>query len=197
MTETQDNNIINQIKPNRNWFFIAGGLLLLFIGIVRLKRPQEKTELKSITVELLKDIENIKGRRSSIDFKFWTKEYENQFNILKGSITSGERQNIKELKKGQKLELLISETDIGNLGKSKKGITVRALKKEEKTLLSEEDFNKNRFAYKNRINIFAIFGGFMLFINGLKSIPNKINYLIAGIFGGLILLMKLFKFGLY
>ena len=57
----------------------------------------DKPSLEKIRVELYKDITNVKGLRSSVDYKFWTKEYKNQFNILNGSISNGKHQEIADL----------------------------------------------------------------------------------------------------
>lgn len=70
-------------KSNFNWYFLLAGILILFFGLTY-NQSTNQSSLEKITVELDKDIIMVKGRRSSIDFKFWTKEYKNQFNILNG-----------------------------------------------------------------------------------------------------------------
>jgi len=184
-------------KSSINWYFLIAGAIILYFGLSKSKSSEQNIQSRPITVELSKDIINVKGRKSKIDYKFWTKEYQNQFNIIDGSITRGKHESISNLKGGQKVELLIRELDFTELGKSQKDITVKGISLNGNSLMSEAEFNKNRSAYKDRLTIFSVFGGLMLLINGLTLVPKKINYALVGVFGGAILIMRIFEFGLY
>ena len=98
-------------KSNFNWYFLLAGILILYFGLTN-NQSINQSSLEKIRVELNKDITNVKGRRSSVDYKFWTKEYKNQFNILNGSITRGKHEEIAELKSGQVVELYITTADL-------------------------------------------------------------------------------------
>lgn len=184
-------------KVTMNWYFLIAGAIILYFGLSKSKSSEQNIESRPITVELSKDIINVKGRRSKIDYKFWTKEYQNQFNILDCSITRGKHEIISNLKGGQKVELLIQKLDLRELGKSKEDITVLGISLNGNSLMSEAEFNKNRNAYKDRLTVFSVFAGLMLFINGLTMVPKKIKYALVGVFGGVILTMRIFEFGLY
>lgn len=184
-------------KSNTNWYFLIAGAFLLYLGLSKNKSSIINTPSKSIIVELSKDIVNVKGYTNKIDYKFWTKEYPNQFNILDGSISRGGHESISNLKGGQKVEILVSELDYSELDKAKKGITVMGIALNGKTLMSESEFSKNRGSYKNRLTIFSAFIGLMLLINGLTVVSKKVNYALVGIFAGAILIMRVFEIGLY
>ena len=169
----------------------------MFFLISRNKTPQPDTALQKITITLSKDIANVKGRRSPIDYKMWTKQYPNQFNILDGSITSGKHKTIADLKSGQVCELLISASEYNALGQENKAITIKGIRVDQHQLMSPNEFHKNRTQYKNRIQIFAVFAAIMLMLNGLIPMPKKINYAIIGLFIATIFFMKILGIGFY
>lgn len=74
-------NKVTKQQSNFNWYFLLAGSLILYFGLTS-NQPTIQSSLEKITVQLDKDIINVKGRRSAVDYKFWTKEYKNQFNIL-------------------------------------------------------------------------------------------------------------------
>ena len=185
-------------KLSLNWYFLIVGAILLYIGLSSNKNSERVTHLRTITVELSKDIINVKGRHNRrIDYKFWTKEYANQFNILDGTITRGKSKPISNLKGGDKVELLISEVAFNELGTSTEDIIVKGLSLNGTALLSEVEFKKNNTAYGIRLSIFSVFLALMFLINGLTQVPKKINYVLVGVFGGVILIMRIFEFGIY
>jgi hypothetical protein len=183
-------------KSNSNWYFLLAGFIILYFGLTNNKSTQH-SELKKLTVELYKDIANVKGRRSSVDYTFWTKEYKNQFNILDGSIARGKHETISNLKKGQKVDLYISTSDFENLSDEKEEITVIGISLFGNPLMKQSEFYHNRDLYKVRMMIFCVFAALMLILNGLIKIPNKINSIIIGTFIGSIILMKIFEVGIY
>lgn len=180
-----------------NWHFLILGIIILSLSLYNTSSKKPITPSKQITIELSKDIINVKGRKSEIDYKFWTKAYHNQFNILKGSISSGKRKPISKLKEGQGLDVIISKNDFYNLNNTNKDITVRGLSINGTHLMSQSEFQNNRESYGQRIQIFSIFIAIMLIINALFKISKKINYLLVGIFASTILIMKIFEFGIY
>ncbi len=183
-------------KSNINWYFILAGVLALYVGLSN-NQTRKQTDLRIITVELSKDIINVKGRRSSIDYKFWTKECRNQFTILNGSISRGKHEAISNLKSGQKVDVFITTTDYDKLGNKNEDIVIRGISLNGNSLMSQEEFFNNRKTYKIRLMIFSVFTGLMLLLNGLTKISNKINYLIIGTFVGVIILMRIFEFRIY
>jgi hypothetical protein len=183
-------------KSNSNWYFLLAGFIILYFGLTNNKTTQH-SELKKLTVELYKDIANVKGRRSSVDYTFWTKEYKNQFNILDGSIARGKHETISNLKKGQKVNLYISTSDFENLSDEKEEITVIGISLSGNPLMTQDEFYHNRDLYKVRMMIFCVFAALMLILNGLIKIPNKINSIIIGTFLGSIILMRIFEVGIY
>jgi len=184
-------------KSNINWYLLIVGVVILYSGLSKSKSSGPSTESRLITVELSRDVINVKGRKSKIDYKFWTKEYQNQFNILDGSVTRGRREAISNLKGGQEIEILVSALALNKLGRSTGDITVKGVSLNGSSLMSEAEFDKNRFAYKKRLIIFSIFIGLMLLINSLVLVPKKVNYALVGVFGGAILIMRIFEFAIY
>jgi hypothetical protein len=183
-------------KSNLNWYFLLAGVLILYFSLTN-NQTTSQTELKKITVELNKDIINIKGRRSNVDYEFWTREYKNQFNILNGSITRGKHEAIANLKSGQVVDLYISTSDFENLSDNKKDITVQGIILNGIPLMTQEEFYHNRELYKVRLMILSIFMSLMLILNGLTKIPKKINYIIIGTFIGAIIIMRFFEIVIY
>ncbi len=155
------------------------------------------SSLEKIIVELDKDITNVKGRRSSVDYKFWTKEYKNQFNILNGSITRGKHKAIADLKGGQLVELYITTADLKNLSEGKEDVDIIGLSQNGIPLMTTDEFYHNRDLYKLRLKIFSVFIALMLILNGLTNIPKKINYIIVGTFIGTIITMRILEIDIY
>ena len=183
-------------KSNTNWYFLLAGALILYFGLTN-NQSTEQSELRKITVELHNDITNVKGRRSSVDYKFWTKEYKNQFNILNGSISREKHQTIADLKCGQVVELYIRIADLKNLNDGKVDIDILGLSLTGIPLMTTDEFYHNRDLYKVRLKIFSVFTALMLILNGLANIPKKINYIIIGTFIGAIIIMRMLEIVIY
>lgn len=183
-------------KQKSNWYFLLAGILILYFGLTN-NQTTGQSELKKITVELYKDITNVKGRTSSVDYKFWTKEYKNQFNILNGSLTKGKHEAIANLKGGQVVDLYITTSDFGNLSNGKEDITVNGISLIGNPLMTQDEFYNNRELYKIRLKIFSVFTALMLILNGLTQIPKKMNYIIVGTFIGTIIIMRIFQIVIY
>jgi hypothetical protein len=183
-------------KSNFNWYFLLAGFLILYFGLTN-NQSKKQLSLENIRVELYKDITNVKGRKSSIDYKFWTKEYKNQFNILNGSITRGKHEAIADLKGGQVVELYIMTADLKNLSDGKKDIDIIGISQNGIPLMTTEEFHHNQDLYKIRLKMFSVFTALMLILNGLTSIPNKINYIIIGAFIGAIIIMRMLEIVIY
>ncbi|MVO07753.1 hypothetical protein GOQ30_01080 [Flavobacterium sp. TP390] len=183
-------------KSNLNWYFIIVGILIFYFGLTN-NQETKQTELKKITVELYKDIIHVKGRKSSVDYKFWTKEYKNQFHILKGSITRGKHDVLSRLKGGQMVDLYLTPSDFENLSDAKEDITVIGISVQGNSLLSQDEFFHNQELYRLRLQIFSVFTALMLLLNGLTNIPKKVNYILIGTFTGAIIIMRIFEIGIY
>ncbi|MFB9077504.1 hypothetical protein ACFFLS_18570 [Flavobacterium procerum] len=183
-------------KSSINWYFLLIGIIMLYLSLPDSNTSQQP-ELKKITVELFKDITTVKGSRSSVDYKLWTKNYNNQFNILNGSVTRGKNEAIENLKAGQIVDLLISSSSFENLSKGEEGITIRGISLNGNTLMAPEEFYQNRKVYKTRLTVFSLFTGLMLILHGLMKVPKKINYIIIGTFVGAIVIMRIFDVGIY
>ena len=183
-------------KSNFNWYFLLAGILILYFGLSN-NQSTNQSGLEKVTVALDKDIINVKGRRRSLDYKFWTKEYKNQFNILKGSITRGKHEAISDLKSGQVVELYITTADLNNLSNGKEDIDIIGISQNGILLMTTDEFYHNRDLYKVRLKIFSVFTALMLMLNGLTHIPKKINYIIIGTFIGAIIIMRIFEIVIY
>lgn len=169
---------------------------MLYFGLSNNGKSKE-SELKKITVELEKDITIVKGSRSTSDYKFWTKNYNNQFSILNASLTNGRHDAVESLKEGQVIDLLIKSSDFLKLSEGKKDIVVIGLTSSGNPLLTPDEFYYNRELYKIRTTIFSLFTGLILLLNGFMKIPQKINYSIIGIFIGVIIIMRILGTCLY
>ncbi len=187
---------VTKQKSKFNWYFLIAGILILYFGLSN-NQSTKQSELQKITVELYKDITNVKGRRSSVDYKFWTKEYKNQFNILNGSITRGKHESIANLKGGQIVDLFITTSDLEKLSVGKEDITVRGINLYENSLMTTDEFYHNRELYRVRLKLFSVFTALMLMLNGLTNISKKLNYIIIGIFIGTIIIMRILEIGIY
>lgn len=189
-------NKVTKPKSNFNWYFLIAGSLILYFGLTS-NQPTIQSSLEKITVQLDKDIINVKGRRSAVDYKFWTKEYKNQFNILDGSITRGKHEAISDLKNGQEVELYITTADLINLSDGEKDIDIIGISQNGIPLITTDEFYRNRELYKVRLKLFSLFTALMLILNGLTNIPNRINYAIIGSFIGAIIMMRMLEIVIY
>lgn len=183
-------------KSSFNWYFLLAGILTLYFGLTT-NQASKQTSLEKITVELDKDIISVKGRRRHIDYKFWTKQYKNQFNILNGSITRGKDQAISDLKSGQVVDLYISTSDYNSLSDEKINIDIVGINLDGFPLITTSEFYHNRELYLFRLKIFSVFASLMLLLNGLAKIPKKMNYTIVGTFIGIIIFMRIFEIVIY
>ncbi len=168
----------------------------MYFGLTN-NQSTKQSSLEKITVKLDKDITNVKGRRSSVDYKFWTKEYNNQFNILNGSITRGQHEAIADLKGGQVVEVHIKTADLKNLSDGKEDIDIMGISKNGITLMTTDEFYHNRDLYKVRLKMISVFTALMLILNGLTNISRKINYIIIGTFIGAIIIMRMLEIVIY
>jgi len=182
-------------KSNLNWYFILVGILMLYFGLSN-NAISKKSELQEITVELQKDIVSAKGRGTA-DYKFWTTNFKNRFNILNASVSKRKKGAVENLKKGQKVDLLIKSSDFKYLSEGKDEITVIGLSLNGNSLMTQDEFYHNRELYKIRQNIISLFLGFMLLLNGLAKIPQKINYILIGAFIAAIAIMRFLETGIY
>lgn len=179
-----------------NWYFLLAGVLVLYFGLSNTS-IQNNSGLRVITITLSNDITNIKGHRSSTDYKFWTLKYPNSFHVLNGGISKGKHNSISTLKKGQEIQIWITENDHNKLGIKSEDISVKGIKLNGNYLMSKKEYFENRKMYNTRLKVLSIFAGMMLLINGFSLISNKTNYLAITIFIGMFFLMRVFDFGLY
>ena len=184
-------------KSGLNWYWIIAGILIIYFGISRNGKVEQRNQLTKISIELSNDITNVKGRKSTIDYKFWTIEYKAQFNILKGSITRGKHSIVSELKKGQAIELYIEKSDENKLDIKTNEITICGLNIDGKSVISTNEYYKNRKYYKLRLIIVGLFLGLMFLLNGLFSISSKVNYTVIGLFIAAIFIMRYFHIIIY
>ncbi|WP_289057728.1 hypothetical protein [uncultured Flavobacterium sp.] len=182
-------------KSNLNWYFIFTGILILYLSL-SYNLTSKKTELQEIRVELKNDIASAKGRGTS-DYKFWAKTFENRFNILNASVSKEKQDAVSNLKQGQKVDLLIKSSDLKKLSEGKEDVTVIGLSLNGNSLMTQDEFYHNRELYKIRQRTTAFFLAFMLFLNGLAKIPQKVNYIIIGVFIAAIIIMRFFEIGIY
>jgi hypothetical protein len=184
-------------KPHFNWYFVLAGSLILYFGISAYNRAERVHSTTRLSVEFSTDVINVGGRREYRDYKFFTKEYKCQFIFLNGSISRNRHKDISELKSGQKAEITIESSDLDYLNSKVNEVTLLGLSVNGTSLLSSGEFEINRGKYKTRILIFTIFTGVLLLLNGLISIPSKVNYVLVGLFGGTFIFLRVFDLVLY
>lgn len=156
------------------------GFFFLFVGW-----PDEpvynQVSLKKITFELSADIFNVKSKGTRTDYRLFSREYENTFVIVKGSIGRGKYGEISNLKKGQTVDCYISLNAFNNLGLDEDDILVRGLSVGGQSLLSEKEFISNQGSYEKRQSILFLTIGVLFILNGLFSIPKEYTYLAVGL----------------
>lgn len=184
-----------EFRPN--WYYTLLGTVLIFFVFLPESKESLPTKVKEIRVSLSVDMVPVKGRKGEVAYRFGTTEYEAEFKILKGSVSTGNQGKLSELKKGQKVSLVIDESDVGKLGSGKNTVTVYGFGLEGKSLLTTQEFESNREKYGTRLSLLSFFLGCMLLLNGTTKIPIKINYILIGIFLGSFLLMRIFEFGIF
>ncbi len=185
------------MKPLHNWYFALAGALITYFGITTYNRTERVQSTTGLGVELSTDVINVGGRREFRDYKFFTKEYKCLFILLNGSISRNRHQEISELKSGQKAEIMIESSDLDYLNSKAAEVTVLGISVNGTSLLSDEEFEINRGKYKTRLFILAIFSGALLLLNGLISIPSKVNYVLVGLFAGTFIFLRVFDLLLY
>ena len=154
-------------------------------------------EYAKITAELAHDVRLVKGSRSHRAFRIWTTDHEAEFVIQRGSVSSGNFGKISELKKGQRIELTISNDHLDHLKTQSTEVYIYGLSVNGSSLLSPKEFEANMLKYLLRKKCLFFLVGMMSIINGIVSIPRKLNYLFVGLIFILVLTMKIVGFGLY
>ncbi|MHC1778340.1 MAG: hypothetical protein AB9834_23265 [Lentimicrobium sp.] len=180
-----------------NWYFVLAGALMLYFGISAYNRTERVQSTTRLGVELSTDVINVGGRREYRDYKFFAKEYKCLFILLNGSISRNRHKDISELKVGQKAEITIESSDLDYLNSKEAEVTVLGISVNGTSLLTARDWKINRGKYKTRILILAIFTGVLLLLNGLTSIPSKVNYVLVGLFAGIFIFLRVFDLLLY
>ncbi|MBK6962503.1 MAG: hypothetical protein IPH20_00870 [Bacteroidales bacterium] len=180
-----------------NWYFVLAGALILYFGITSYNRSEGVHSINLLSVELSTDMMRVGGRRAFRDYKFFTKEYKCQFIFLSGSISRNRHKDISELKSGQKAEITIESSDLDNLNSQEAEVTVLGISANGISLLTSGDWKLNRGKYKTRILILQVFSGALLLLNGLISIPSKVNYVLVGLFAGTFIFLRVFDLLLY
>lgn len=168
----------------------------MYLGLTN-NQSTKQSSLEKIRVELIEDITNVKGRKRAVDYKFWTKEYKNQFNILNGSVSTGKHQAIGDLKGGQVVELYITTKDFKNLSDGNVEIDIIGISQNGIPLMTTDEFYHNRDLYKVRLKLYSVFIALIFILNGLANIPKKANYIIVGTFFAAFIIMRILRVVIY
>lgn len=182
-------------KKELNWYFLIGGAIILYLTLSRFQLPVQ-TEATKVSATLAEDVVIKGSRRSNVDYIIRTEEYKNQFNILNGSFSKGKRGAISNLKKGQMVSLLISNATANELAGGK-AITVIGISANGSALLTPEEYYINRKKYRIRLTIYLAFISFMFMLNGITTVPKKINFILIGTFVAVAVLLRIFETGIY
>ena len=153
--------------------------------------------LVRINAELSYDVRTSERSHSWSSYRFWTKEYAAEFNIVRGTVTSWKHGKISGMKSTRQIKADIRRTDLESLHLPNEEIMVYGLYAGGETLLSPDEFYHNRRMYDRRIRILTGVLTFFLLANGLFSVSNYFNYAVAGIAVIATFLMRVFEFGLY
>lgn len=167
-------------------FSLLLGIALVCFGLYRLPQREQRTAAERIRVTLSHDIGD-RGRRSHIDKIISTREFQNGFHILKGSIPMRSQDIVSELKSGQALELLVPAD----------GVTVHGICLNGNWLMSEREFYRGRRLYYLRHAIIGMFVGAMLLLTALVKVPERVSYGVVIAFVMLLFGMWYFEVGLY
>ncbi|MDF2457449.1 MAG: hypothetical protein K0R51_3442 [Cytophagaceae bacterium] len=181
-----------------NYYFLLLGIFAIYASTIDSEKNTPKdNELKSLEVELSSGIIKDKRATKDVDYKFWVKEYPALFIIKNGSVPIGKYKKIKSLKKGDLAVIQINDLSTDDLYSKDSEIMIYSLYVDDDIVLSNEDVKDGRKKYWNRMNVIILFIGVMLTLNGLIDIDKKINSAIAISFILSLILMAIFKIGLY
>lgn len=182
---------------NINWPFIVLGIVSLLFAY------QKSNSFKSMN--LVKEEVTLKGqminvkrtRTNTRDYRFWTTEHSNRFEILKGSMSRERNKELEGIKEGTPMTVYLSSDHYSLLSKSNKNVTLRGLYLNETPIFTPNDYKSNRIKYHHRIYLLGVFIGFMFLINGLLSVPTKANLILVILAGFTFLILRYFELLLY
>ena len=185
------------LKRKLNIPFLIIGVLLLIIGLNNSDKIVSQNELNSIDISLSSDIHIVKGTRGENCYRFWSKSYNAEFVLKRGSIPTESYSKISQLKKDDLITIFIRKQEMSDLNDKLNEITVFSIEKNNQALLKLDSYNLNRKMYNLRISVFMIFGAILFVLNSFSLIRLKQNYIIIGLFILGVLAMRIFEFGIY
>ncbi len=185
---------MNQKKKFNIFYFLLGIIIISFF-VLKYEKPTVLA-LEKIAVTLSYPISIQKGTHREYQYHFSTEEYQNQFNILKGSVHH-KIDEILQLKSGHILVIDISYKDYMQLNSFKNDIPVRGMSFQNKVIFSNQDFLKNRQKYNYRFHVIFTIFGLLIVLNAFPFMTGKMNTIFVIILICSILIMKFFQFGIY
>ena len=174
------------------------GLLLVVFGFIRINEKERIENPTEIHATLNREFILVKGRKSPVDYKFWSHNYKCQFNILDCSSTNEKLSEfLKAAKDGDSLLLTINSTDLKSLQNEYSNVSLLGLKINNEQLFDLEDFKISRSKYKNRVSNLPFFAAALFLFVGLVHLESKYKYGLFGITFLLVLFMRIFRIILY
>ena len=91
----------------------------------------------------------------------------------------------------------IKKNNLPNLNDKLKTIEIYSLKNNSFEFINLDEYKLYRNKYISRLAIFALMIGFILFLNSFYLLNKNQNFMLIGGFAILVLLMRIFNFGIY
>ena len=184
-------------KTEINYYFLIIGLLILIPPILFPNERLNREDVTQINISLHSDIKTIKGRKGNYSYKFWSKEYKSEFVINRGSTPNHSYSLMKNLKENDVLTISIKNKNRANLKNKIKRIPIYSMSTKNSNIFSLKEFNEYNKMYDFRLNVITGFIGLLMILNSFSLLSKYQNYFLVGSFAFMVLLMRVFRFGIY
>ena len=188
---------MSQLEFKINWPFLLLGFLSVLVVF-------QKSKFNN-TLDLTKEIVTLKGqiitvkrtRSNKTDYRFFTNEHSNTFEIQRGSLSRGKHKTLQGITKGTILIVYLSLEDRQLLLNTTKSVTVRGLYVNNKDILATDEYKSNRQKYHLRLSVLGVFSGLMFLLNGLFALSINTNIIVITLAGTFVVILRYFELLLY
>lgn len=177
-----------------NIHFLILGVFSLLVGIYSIndKTAIRTNALTIIDATLKGDIHFLKGRRTEYNCYIYTKEYTADFVVPKGAAPGNINGLLRDLKKGDHIQLSIMNWESSSLKDDSKDITIYAISHNYKPIYTLDDYNTNITNYDYRIGVLLTFVGCLLLLSAFGLITLRQGFIICVAFIVIVIFIKLF-----
>jgi len=181
-------------KRDINIPFLIISVLFILTSFIDTSTHVETQDIKRLELTLTTDIKTIKGRNNDNSYRFWAKEYATQF-VIENGIHPFKGSAQERFTKDSKIEVSIPK--YYDLTDKLEETPVYSLSRNGKDYLTLKEYNIYSKSYTSRLRFFSISGGIFMLLIALSLIKRKQAIIAAVLFALSVLIMLIFKIGIY